>query len=69
MRIGVKLGLGFFIVFLAMLLINVFSVSTLRKIHKEYDLLQEDIVPGALAMLEMEVTANRICAAARDARV
>lgn len=54
MKICTKLTIGASIVIAAMLLIVVFCLNISRKMHKEFELLKNDIVPGAIAMSQTE---------------
>ena len=60
MKIGIKLTLGFSCIVLAMLLIVALYLNTGEKMHKEFDALKDDIIPGALAMGQMEGASQEI---------
>ena len=53
MKTGTRLTVGFSFAVLAMLLTVVFCLNTSRKMHEEFELLKEDIIPGAIAMADM----------------
>ena len=54
MKLGQKLALGFFVAVLCVWLTSFLAKSTLTNIHREFELLKEDIIPGAIAMAEMD---------------
>ena len=54
MKISHKLIIGISFTLAAMMLIVVFCLNISRNMHKEFALLREDIIPGALAMSQME---------------
>lgn len=54
MKIGVKLALGFSFVVIAMLATVLFCLDTNKKIREGFEALGDDIMPGAIAMAEME---------------
>ena len=60
MRTGIKLTLGFSCIVLAMLLIVALYLNTGEKMHKEFVALTDDIMPGALAMGQMEGACQQI---------
>ncbi|MBW1873404.1 MAG: MCP four helix bundle domain-containing protein, partial [Deltaproteobacteria bacterium] len=58
MKISAKLTLGFAIVVGLIVPTALFSLYTYHQIHEEFEALKGDIVPGAVAMMEMESTAS-----------
>ena len=60
MKIGQKLALGFFVAVLCVWATVFFANYTYSKIHKEFELLKEDIIPGAIAMAEINGVATEI---------
>ncbi len=59
MKVGTRLAVGFTTLFLAMVLVAILSLGTYTKIHERFAALRDDIVPGAIAMVEMATEANR----------
>lgn len=60
MKVRTKLTIGFSLV-VALIWITVFlAVNTYQNIHEEFTALEEDIVPGAIAMSEMKEKAEEI---------
>jgi len=60
MKTGVKLTLGFSFIVLTMLLTVAFCLNTGKKMHEEFEALKDDIMPGALAMVQMEGASQQI---------
>jgi nitrogen fixation/metabolism regulation signal transduction histidine kinase len=60
MKIGIKLTLGFSFAVIAMLVTVLFCLNTNKKIHEEFEALRDNIVPGAIAMTEMEGKCQQI---------
>ncbi len=60
MKTGVKLTLGFSFIVLAMLLTVAFCLNTGKKIHEEFEALKDDIIPGAITMVEMDRAAINV---------
>ena len=54
MKIRTKLTTGISFTIAAMMLIVVFCLNISRNMHKEFELLKDDIIPGALVMSQME---------------
>jgi len=60
MKMCVKLALGFSVSVLILLLAIAFCLNIGVKIHGEFEILKEDIVPGAIAMGSMDGTCQQI---------
>ncbi len=60
MKTGYKLFLGFSIVILLLWVTVYFASNTLGKIRAEFDVLEENVIPGVLEMNAMVVLANEI---------
>jgi len=60
MRTATKLTVGFLFTVSGMLLIVGFCLNVSRKMHTEFELLKEDIVPGTLAISQMEGQCQQI---------
>jgi len=58
MKVGVKLTIGFLAVVLCIWVTVFFARNTYKKIHEEFEVLKEDVVPDAIAISEMEKAAN-----------
>ena len=58
MKIRTKVTVVFLFVILLIWVTVLFAQNTYTVIHQEFELLEEDIIPGAIAMSEMENTAN-----------
>ncbi len=60
MKIRTKLIVGFLVI-VALIWVTVFAASnTYTGMHEEFELLKEDIVPGAIEIIEMEAKAQEI---------
>jgi signal transduction histidine kinase len=60
MKIGIKLALGFSFVVIAMLATVLFCLNINKKTRETFDGLRDDIVPSAIAMIEMEGRCQQI---------
>jgi signal transduction histidine kinase len=60
MKIGIKLTLGFSFAVIAMLATVLFCLNINKKIRKEFEVLGDSIVPGAIAMTGMEGKCQQI---------
>ncbi|MBN2790724.1 MAG: response regulator [Candidatus Delongbacteria bacterium] len=58
MKISQKLSLGFFIAVLSIWIAIYISFGSLRNVHNEYLNIHNDIIPGTLAMSEMDVSTH-----------
>jgi len=54
MRIKTKLIVGFSIITLLILIIALIAINSSKKVHETFQELEEDIIPGAIAMGDME---------------
>jgi signal transduction histidine kinase len=66
MKTGHKLFLGFSIVIVLLWVIVFFARSTQGNIRAEFDVLEEEVIPGVLEINEMVVLANEIAHAATE---
>ena len=60
MKVQTKLIVGFSIVVLLIWVITFVANNTFTEIHEEFELLEEDIIPSAIAMSEIEILANEV---------
>ena len=60
MKVRTKLTIGFSLVVVLIWITVFFAVNTYQNIHEEFTALEEDIVPGAIAMSEMKEKAEEI---------
>ncbi|MBN1391761.1 MAG: HAMP domain-containing protein [Sedimentisphaerales bacterium] len=60
MKIGVKLALGFAFIVIAMLATVLFCLDTNKKIQEKFEVLADNIIPGAIAMTAMEGKCQQI---------
>jgi len=54
MKIKTRLAIGFLVVVAMIMPATFFSLRTYRQIHKEFNILKDDIIPGAMAVVKME---------------
>ena len=54
MKISTRMTVGFAVVVGMIIPSALFSLRTYRRIHQEFEVLKEDILPGAVLMMEME---------------
>ncbi len=66
MKLGARFAIGFSIVMLCIWATVFAARSTYTDIHEEFALLEEDIIPGAIAMSEMGILANGIAHSTMD---
>jgi len=60
MKVRVKLSIGFLFVVLLIWVTAFFAQNTYNKMQGEFEALEKNIVPGVIAMSEMEILANQI---------
>lgn len=58
MKVRTKLTVGFLVIVLILWTTVFLAVNTYSKIHDKFELLEADIIPGEIAMSEMEMLAN-----------
>ncbi|MFC1961237.1 methyl-accepting chemotaxis protein [Chloroflexota bacterium] len=62
MKLRTKLFLGFGLIVLATVVLGLSALLTYNNVGQEYDLLQEDVVPGAISLLGTNVTIGNLIA-------
>jgi len=60
MKVGLRLAVGFFLVIMCIWATVFFAENTYKKIHEEFEQLNEDVIPGAIVTAEMQTTAVMI---------
>ena len=60
MKVSTRIIAGFSFVFLSLLLVGTYCLYSSNTVNDEFEMLTDDTVPGAIAMLEMEMSANEI---------
>ncbi len=66
MKVGEKLALGFFVVVLCIWGTVFIARNTCIKMYKEFELLKEDIIPGTIAMADIDRAATEIAHGVMD---